>query len=241
MKELLNRKPRSFKFNNLLNCKDGMHISQDNTTVMHNMFIDPYRESYFGTAHRDAIQLILRPDFDSHHDMYRIQFCLANMDNTTIKYNHIISYNMLQGIFSSDGIFSNMRVHNNFIQTRGRHYITLSGVRSGLFTGNLTQNGEPAPILLSPARVGGNADNEGNDWILHIKQPSERYRPLNELVHGGDTSGIKDDRFEPGTNANDRYWSDLDLYGFRQQCDRLKPSPRMAKMILPDYARLVQG
>ncbi len=146
-----------------------------NLTVMDNR---TYTE-----AHRDAIQLIppkmtdktrkvkmLKDGFEQEQDWILCdQMSAAILENVTVEACTVKAPGgPLQGIFSSDGLFSSLKILNNTIQTAGEHAITINGFLSGEISGNTLQAvaGKTPAIRLYPTRIGGNQAEEGVAWIL---------------------------------------------------------------------------
>lgn len=100
-------------------------------------------------GHRDAIQLI--PPMVNGID----QYSGAILADTTIQDNIISSSAKLQGIFSTDGAFKNLKIINNKIQTSGEHKITILGMLSGEVTDNTDLKGNQLDIKIQPLRLGG--------------------------------------------------------------------------------------
>ncbi len=100
-------------------------------------------------GHRDAIQLI--PPIQNGID----QFSGAILSDTTVQDNIISSTAKLQGIFSTDGAFKNLKIINNKIRTEGSHKICILGLLSGEVTQNTDLNGEVVEIKIQPLRLGG--------------------------------------------------------------------------------------
>jgi len=116
-----------------------------------------------GVAHRDAIQLI--PDLNRTGSD---QMAGSMMSNTKITGNIIKSTGELNGIFASDGVFKNLEISNNHIQTQGEHKININGMLSGKIVANtdLDNNALPAKnIKLLPLRIGGGA----NIYVIGFK------------------------------------------------------------------------
>ncbi|MCK5903271.1 MAG: hypothetical protein KAG28_08995 [Cocleimonas sp.] len=105
--------------------------------------------SFKGLGHRDAIQLI--PPIKNGID----QFAGAKLSNTTLQDNIISSEAKLQGIFSTDGAFDDLKIINNKIHTEGEHKICILGMLNGEITGNIDWKGKPLPIKIQPLRLGG--------------------------------------------------------------------------------------
>ncbi|WGZ94899.1 MAG: hypothetical protein QJT81_02620 [Candidatus Thiothrix putei] len=134
-------------------------------------------------AHRDAIQLIppkmtdktrkikmLKDGFEQEQDWILCdQMSAAILENVTVEACTVKAPGgPLQGIFSSDGLFSNLKILNNTIQTAGEHAITINGFLSGEISGNTLQAvaGKTPAIRLYPTRIGGNQAEEGVAWVL---------------------------------------------------------------------------
>jgi hypothetical protein len=100
-------------------------------------------------GHRDAIQLI--PPMYNGID----QFSGAILSDTTIQDNIISSTAQLQGIFSTDGAFKNLKIINNKINTASEHKIVILGMLSGEVTGNTDSDGKELEIKIQPLRLGG--------------------------------------------------------------------------------------
>jgi hypothetical protein len=100
-------------------------------------------------GHRDAIQLI--PPVNDGID----QFSGATLADTTLQDNVISSTARLQGIFSTDGIFKNLKVINNQIDTAGEHKIVILGMLSGEVSGNTDRDGNALEVKVQPLRLGG--------------------------------------------------------------------------------------
>ena len=100
-------------------------------------------------GHRDAIQLI--PPMQNNLD----QFAGAILEDTTIQDNIISSVAKLQGIFSTDGAFRNLKIINNKIATAGEHKISILGMLSGEVRGNTDLEGGELDIKIQPLRLGG--------------------------------------------------------------------------------------
>ena len=100
-------------------------------------------------GHRDAIQLI-PPVYDGID-----QFSGAILSDTTIQDNIISSKAKLQGIFSTDGAFRNLKIINNKINTAGEHKIAILGLLDGEITDNTDNDGKALEIKIQPLRLGG--------------------------------------------------------------------------------------
>lgn len=150
-------------------------------------------------AHRDAIQLI--PLTVDGVDPYGG----AHLKDVAIRDCTITSNNQLQGIFASDGVFENISIINNTIDTQSYHKITLCGLLNGKINGNIDVNGDPVQVKVLPLRLGGGA----NYYVLSFKQggPYEYGK-----IHG--ISDEQDLRRTP-TGKHDLY--DFDMVSFYER------------------------
>ena len=161
---------------------DALRISQHNVTVEDLKIID--NRSYID-AHRDAIQLIPPPIFDTVDGAYvRLadQMAGAILENTSISDCEINApFGPLQGIFASDGLQRNLCIKNNDIGTCGAHAISISGLlEGGVISGNTLRElpgGQRPTISLYPARIGGNMADDGVVSILSFANYEAR-RPM---------------------------------------------------------------
>ncbi|HHL18617.1 MAG TPA: hypothetical protein ENJ33_02660, partial [Thiothrix sp.] len=168
------------------NQTDALRVWNNNSHIKNISIID--NRSY-NKAHRDAIQLIPPKKIDptrkikiagkpSQAWMICDQMSGAILENVTIEACRVRSpKGPLQGIFSSDGFFTNLKVLNNDIQTAGSHSIVFNGMLSGEISGNtLRQVGNKAPAIhLYPARFGGNQAEEGMAYILGFANESTNF------------------------------------------------------------------
>jgi len=165
---------------------DALRVWNNNAHIKNISIIDN-RE--YNKAHRDAIQLIPPKKIDPSRKIKIAgkpsqawiicdQMSGAILENATIEACRVRSpKGPLQGIFSSDGFFTNLNVLNNDIQTAGSHSIVFNGMLSGEISGNtLRQVGNKAPAIhLYPARFGGNQAEEGMAYILSFANESARF------------------------------------------------------------------
>lgn len=162
--------------------QDCIRVTRDNQEISYNRIYDtaadklPYLRSQ---AHRDAIQLI-----PTKSGYYNYQMMGGRMNNVRIIGNEINSPGQLQGVFSSDGSFTNLLIQNNKINTRSQHQITINGMLTGTISGNKNQNGQPAQIALNPLRIGGNIFT-GNVWVLGFSKSDISYSPASSIVRDG--------------------------------------------------------
>ena len=163
---------------------DAVHICQSNICVINFNIKD---KRVYKTAHRDAIQLIPPRTLDRSRRsqvggqeqdwVVGDQMTGTVLENVTVEGSTIRSpYSPLQGIFGADGLFVNLRLLNNHIQTAGDHSITINGLLSGEISGNTLQavNGKIPAIRLYPARIGGNLAEEGVAYILDFADEGSR-------------------------------------------------------------------
>jgi hypothetical protein len=195
---------------------DAVHIWKGNALVTNLTILD---KRVYTAAHRDAIQLIPPRTIDpSRRSMAGVrgedwvvcdQMTGAILENVTVHGCAIRSRaSPLQGIFGADGLFANLRLVGNRIQTAGEHFIAINGLLSGEIAGNTLQavDGKTPVIHLYPARIGGNLAEEGMVYILDFAaegagKPRLQYGKLilgnNRLqgIPGKQTVDIVDDRF----------------------------------------------
>lgn len=150
----------------------------------------------YKAAHHDAIQLIPPKTTDKNRRL-RIgtqeqdwvtgdQMTGTVLENVTVEGCSIRSpFSPLQGIFAGDGLFNNLNLLGNHIQTAGDHSITINGLLSGQISDNILQavNDNPPVIRLYPARIGGNLAEEGLVYILGFadersRGPKLQYGPI---------------------------------------------------------------
>lgn len=150
----------------------------------------------YKAAHRDAIQLIppkttdkqrrLRVGDQEQDWVVGDQMTGTMLENVTVENCSIRSpYSPLQGIFAGDGLFTNLRLLGNRVQTAGDHSITINGLLSGEIADNVLQavNDKTPVIRLYPARIGGNLAEEGLVYLLGFadeknRGPRLQYLPL---------------------------------------------------------------
>lgn len=195
---------------------DAVHVWKGNALVTNLNILD---RRFYTAAHRDAIQLIPPRTIDkSRRSMAGVQgedwvvcdqMSGAILENVTVHGCAIRSrVSPLQGIFGGDGLFANLKLTGNHIQTAGEHFIVINGLLSGEISGNTLQavDGKIPVIRLYPARIGGNLAEEGMVYILdfadeEVEKPHLQYGKLvlgnNRLqgIPGKQTADIVDDRF----------------------------------------------
>lgn len=186
---------------------DAIRIYADDSVSEDNRIIDDYKPELFNKAHRDGIQLIPR-------GKHNAQYAAAMLSNVTIRNNRIQSGNKLQGIFSSDGLLKSITITGNTIDTLGQHYITLSGVLSGLIEGNRKSNGSLCPVVLEPLRIGGNP-GMGNLYVIGFCDLA--YEPLPNVVTDSTLEHVTDNRFGHATPRKyDQYLDNFDLAAYQK-------------------------
>lgn len=158
---------------------DALRVWQHNVTVEDLKIID---NRTYTDAHRDAIQLIPPPIFDTIDGVYvRLadQMAGAILENTTITGCEVSApFGPLQGIFASDGLQRNLSITNNDIGTCGSHAIAIAGLLDGgKITGNTLRElpgGQRPTISLYPARIGGNMADDGVVSIISFAKAEAR-------------------------------------------------------------------
>lgn len=116
-------------------------------------------------AHRDGIQLIPKSK-----GMLLAQYAAHHVSDVLIYGNEIHAHkSKLQGIFGSDGLFFDLNILNNVINTQSDHKITINGMMSGSIMGNVDHEGNPVPVALNPLRIGG-AVRGCCVWVVGFKQ-----------------------------------------------------------------------
>ncbi len=183
----------------------------------------PTQRTVFGfdnLAHRDAIQLI--PDRTADGiDRYGG----AVMQNVTISGNVIRSTTALQGIFATDGAFKQLQILNNSVDINGEHTITISGMLSGVISGNTDTQGVALPadkIRLFPLRLGGGA----NINILGFKNKTSiasnspyyyAYAPISGIQASSD---LRQQLSAANYKSNAVYYNAVDMYEVQQWLKR---------------------
>lgn len=136
---------------------DAVNVTANATTVRGVNIVDSNTNS---KAHSDGIQLIAGGGW---------QFAgTPLLEGVTIASNTITSGVALQPIFSSDGLFRNLTITGNSLQTKGEHFITINGLLSGRIeiVGN-------SRVQLYPWRLGGNPGTCAL-WVLSFAQEKGR-------------------------------------------------------------------
>lgn len=172
---------------------DAVHICWGGSRVRN---IDIQDLRLYKAAHRDAIQLIppkttdkdrrLRIGAQEQDWVVGDQMTGTVLENVTVEGCSIRSpFSPLQGIFAGDGLFNNLKLLGNHIQTAGDHSITINGLLSGQISDNILQAvNDKAPVIrLYPARIGGNLAEEGLVYILDFadernRGPKLQYSPI---------------------------------------------------------------
>ncbi len=161
-------------------------------------------------AHRDAIQLV--PYAGNYSQFYGMA-----MRNVIINGNTISSTAALQGIFATDGVFQNLQITNNSIETAGKHTISISGMLSGKIDGNTDLQGNlltADKITLYPLRIGGAA----NIYVMSfrnargVKRGDADYYAY-ETIKGNQAI---DDRRQKQDHHNASYWKNVDLLALQR-------------------------
>ena len=189
---------------------DAINVRKSNQQITGNTIRDTILQLDYGkaqklaeAAHRDAVQLIPQD-----------QFAAGELENLRISNNHIHSSGKLQGIFASDGVFRNLTITGNTIDTLSDHKITLNGLvgENNYIEGNRDAQGNLLIVQLNPIRLGGNLAT-GNVWILSVLEADAAqygYSPLNTGKDG--TKHIQDNRTV--AQNRDRTYGDVNLINF---------------------------
>lgn len=180
-------------------------------------------------AHRDAFQII-PPSIIRAND----QYALSEIENIAIRSCVMVSNGHLQGVFSSDGLINGIEVSDCVMQTRGQHYITLNGVLgNAVFSNNLDENKNPVPVILNPARVGGNPDGK-NIWISSFAD--YRY----DSVFGENVTDNRKKVSKLRMQRGDIYLNEFELYMYRYRVQEELKYPTTGKQRTIRYARELQ-
>ncbi len=134
---------------------DCIHVSNHHVQLQNKSILDLRSITHPGgnkRHHIDFIQLIFK------HIKWG-QYALMSLDDILIADNFLYSVAHRNGIFSSDGLFTNLQLINNTIVTGSPHAINIGGVLSAVIIGNNVQ------ATLMPARVGGRPEGLNNVWI----------------------------------------------------------------------------
>jgi len=194
---------------------DAIRIRTDGFVLNGKNIMDKLGSGSRKTAgHRDAIQLI-----PTKKGFSNFQFMAGVMKNVQITNNKITSQGHLQGVFASDGMFSNLVITGNTVSSISAHKVTINGFISGKIQGNKGADGKLCHVELGPTRVGGNFFT-GNVWILGL-HPSDPYKmmSLSQIVEGDGTAHVVDKRFTV-TRANDCNMVNFQLTKFSQEFAR---------------------
>lgn len=201
--------------------EDAINIKANGQAIKGNQIIDkvigtPLDElhSLAKRAHRDGIQLI-----PTKVGVGNYQFMAGSLEDIVIEDNHITSQGLLQGIFGSDGVFRNIIIRNNRIDTQAEHKITINGFLSGVLSNNRDSEGKLLPIYLGPLRLGGNLAT-GNVWIVSFApEDTYQYAPLSEIIPDTDKAEdtnpyphVRDERYTPQNRSG--HLGDTNLYAF---------------------------
>jgi hypothetical protein len=199
---------------------DAVHIRLSNQSITGNIIADTIldtdhgrRQKLAAAAHRDAIQLI--PEN---------AFAAGVLENLVISRNVIRSAGALQGIFGSDGVFRNVAITGNTIDTASAHKVLLNGLvgKNSRIEGNRNAAGELVMVELNPIRLGGNAGT-GNVWVLSVVAEDEAEYGYGEIDVGADGTRehIRDSRRsfrrQGGGASGDTYLRDFPMTRFKHE------------------------
>lgn len=172
---------------------DAVHVRLSNQSIIGNTILDAILETGRGrarklaeAAHRDAIRLIPENPFAA-----------GVLEKLVIRDNAIRSAGALQGIFGSDGVFRQVTITGNTIDTASAHKVMLNGLvgRGNRIEGNRDAAGRLVAVELNPIRLGGNAGT-GNVWVLSVVPEDEAEYGFGEIDIGrdGTREHIRDNR-----------------------------------------------
>lgn len=195
--------------------KDFLHVRKDGELVNSHHFVDKSKST---KAHEDFIQLIPRDRKNP-----RAHFFGATLDDVIVESNVMIAKkSKRQCVFASDGVFNNLCVLNNFMSTKGAHFVTLSGLMSGTISGNsrLLNNGDvvPAPVKLYPLRIGGGLFHE-IVYVTSFKKGQFKYEPIK-----GDWKKSPEsfDNRKKKFTKKDYFLKNFDYEGFYEEALKIK-------------------
>lgn len=167
--------------------QDEYHL-YSNSFANKMLIIDPTDNKL---PHVDAFQLI--------PDRSWLRYGLAYGRNILIANTSILCPNSVRnGIAAFDGLFSNLTLVGNTIDTLSQHEVTLNGVISATFVDNVNRLGEPSKIIVNPWRIGGGQYPDVTVpfvWVIHTTIPM--YEPLVTDT----TTNLKDLRTEPQVDS----------------------------------------
>jgi hypothetical protein len=167
---------------------DAVNVKRSNQRIIGNSIRDTMLNTPQGQAlrlaeagHRSAIQLV--PDHP---------FAAGVLEGVIINNNAIQSAGKLQGVFAPDGVFRNLSITFNTIDTLSAHKITLNGLVGSYnqIEGNRDASGALVQVELDPIRLGGNVGT-GNVWVLSVVAEDQWDYGYGAIDIGGDLSGAE--------------------------------------------------
>lgn len=202
--------------------EDALVVKSHGMRVIGNQFEDTWASrdtAIANQAHRDAIQLIP----PSAQAARREHFAGACLDNVSIFGNIIHSVGKLQGIFGSDGLFRNLQIIGNVIDTNSQHYVSVAGLLSGWIEGNMRPDGTHCAVNLEPWRIGGNPEGK-TVRVLSFADPAWSYVALENLVDAETLeAGVVNDWRETATNQRDLFLINFHYQDFRAAANAMTP------------------
>lgn len=200
--------------------EDALVVKHHGVRVIGNQFEDTWasRDNLIANqAHRDAIQLIP----PSAQAARREHFAGACLDNVSVFGNIIRSVGKLQGIFGSDGLFRNLQIIGNVIDTNSQHYISVAGLLSGWIEGNMRPDGTHCAVNLEPWRIGGNPEGK-TVRVLSFADTGWAYDALENLVDVETLdTGVVNDWRETATNGRDIFLINFHYHDFRAAANEI--------------------
>lgn len=164
-------------------------------------------------AHKDMVQLYCPSKPGEHND----QYAAGTLRGVSVNKNTLFSEGHAQGVFGSDGLFEDMSIVNNVIDTKSQHEITLNGLLSGQIAYNAHADGTPCIVQLGPLRFGGNPEGQGNVWVLGMLD-----RTYDAIETDPDTTLLDTRRTKPSVvSPGDVYLTDVYIDEFREEIRKM--------------------
>ncbi len=171
---IVSEKPESISNLNLYRSNsDAIVVKNNHVNVQHNRVSN---NTYHNDGHIDGVQLIPNN-----------QYAAGRLDHIKIQANHFSSRHggNMQPIFASDGVFGDVYIKDNILETSAKNVITINGLLTGHVSGNKDENNETVNIVLNPIRLGG--DNN----VLVLSSTTAAYQ------YGLVTGDVTDKRRDP--------------------------------------------
>ena len=196
---------------------DCIHISADHAVLQNKSIIDLRSITHpqgNKRHHIDFGQLIYK-------QIQWGQYALMPLDDILIADNFMYSVAHRNGIFSSDGLFTNLQLINNTIITGSPHAISIGGMISGVIMGNNIE------ATLMPGRIGGKPEGMNNVWVNSFI--------TNDYLDILNTDRLINDRRRDHISDDDIHLNNFDLSGFHEEVRTLDFPDKVQ-----DYCMLLQ-